>query len=91
MQHLELDLLEKYQFERKLMIDWQTSKCVVCKMLLKIDPLQYNVLNSEMSYGDFFIGYENFFLKNMYSDFEIAESPEICSLQNYYVVYQKSV
>ena len=85
MQHLELDPLEKYQFERKHLIDWQTSKCVVCKMLLKTDQLWYNVLD------DFFIKYEKEFLKNVYSDFEIAESPQICSLQNYYVVYQKSV
>ena len=60
-------------------------------MLLKIDPLGYDVPNSQMSYGDFFIRYEHKFLRNIYSDSEIAESPQICTLQNYYVVYQKFI
>ena len=57
-QHLELDLLEKNQYERKHMIDWRTNKFVICKMLLKIDLHGYDVPNSEMSYGHFFIRYE---------------------------------
>ena len=60
-------------------------------MLLKIDPLGYDVPNSEITYGDFFIRYEHKFLRNIYSDSEIAESPQICTLQNYYVVYQKFI
>ena len=60
-------------------------------MLLKIDPLGYDVPNSKMSYSDFFIRYEHKFLRNIYSDSEIAESPQICTLRNYYVVYQKFI
>ena len=60
-------------------------------MLLKIDLLGYDVHNSEMSYGDFFIRYEHRFLRNIYSHSEIAESPQICALQNYYVVFQKFI
>ena len=30
-QYLELDLLEKNQYERKNSIDWQTNKCVISK------------------------------------------------------------
>ena len=90
-QYLELDLLIKNQFERKHPIDRQKDKCVICKLLLKMDPLGYNILNSELSYGDFFIRYEYKFLRNIYSDSEIAESPQICTLQNYYVVYQKFI
>ena len=44
-----------------------------------------------MSYGDFFIRHEHRFLRNVYIDSEIAESPQICTLQNYYVVYQKFI
>ena len=90
-QYLELDLLIKNQFERKHPIDRQKDKCVICKLLLKMDPLGYNILNSELSYGDFFIRYEYKFLRNIYSDSEIAESPQICTLQNYYVAYQKFI
>ena len=71
-QHLALDLLENNQYERKHPIDWQTNTCAIRKVLLKIDPLEYNVPNSEISYGDFFIRFEHKFLRNIYSDSEIA-------------------
>ena len=60
-------------------------------MLLKINLLGYDVPNSEMSWRDFFIRYEHKFLRNIYSGSENAESPQICTLQNYYVVYQKFI
>ena len=44
-----------------------------------------------MSYGDIFSRYKHIFLRNIYSDSEIAKSPQICTLQNYYVVYEKFV
>ena len=50
-------------------------------MFLKTDPLGYDAPNSEMSYGDFFIRYEQKFLRNIYSDSEIAESSQIYTLQ----------
>ena len=89
LQYLELDLLIKNQYERKHPIDWQRDKCAICKLLLKVDPLGYNMPNSKLSYGNFFIRYEHKFLRNIYSDSKIAESPQICTLQNYYVIYQK--
>ena len=60
-------------------------------MSLKTDPLGCDVPNSEMSYGNFFIRYEHKFLRNIYSDSEIAELPQICTLQNHYVAYQKFI
>ena len=70
-QHLEPDFLIKNQYERKNLIDWNNDKCVICKLLLKIDPIGYDVPNSKMSYGDFFVRYEHKFLRNTYSDVEI--------------------
>ena len=64
-QYLEIDLLTKNQYQRKHPTDWQKDKCVICKMLLKTDPLRCDVPNSEMSYGDFFIRYEHNFLRNI--------------------------
>ena len=90
-QYLELDLLIKNQYERKHLIDWQRDKCVIYKLLLKIDLLGYNAPNCEMCYGDFIIRCEHKFLRNIYSDSQIAESPPICTLQNYYVVYEKFI
>ena len=60
-------------------------------MLLKNNLLVYDVPNSQMSYDDFFIRYEHKFLRNIYSGSEIPESSQICTIQNYYVVYQKFV
>ena len=59
--------------------------------MLKNDHFGYNVPNSEMSYGDFFIRHKHRFLRNIYTDSEIAESPQFCTLQNYYVLYKKFI
>ena len=82
---------QKNQYEWKNPIDWKNDKCVICKLPLKIDPICYDVPNSEMSYGDFFIKYGHKFLRNIYSDFEIIQSPQICTLKNYCEVYQKFI
>ena len=60
-------------------------------MLLKIDQLGHDAPSPEMSYGNFCIRYEHKFLRNIYSDNEIAESPQICTLKNCYVVHQKFI
>ena len=36
---------KKNQYETKHPIDWQTNKCVICKMSSKIDPLGYDIPN----------------------------------------------
>ena len=90
-QYLELDLLITNQYERKHLMDWQRDKCVIFKLLLKIDLLRYNVPNCKMCYCDFIIRCEHKFLRNIYSDSEISESPPIRTLQNHYVVYQKFI
>ena len=78
--------VDKKSIERKHPIEQQKNKCVIYKLLLKTFSLGYDVPNSEMSYANFFIRYEHKFLRNIYSDSEIAESLYICTLQNYYVV-----
>ena len=44
-----------------------------------------------MSYSDFFIRLERKFLRNICSNTEIAESPQICTLEKYYETYKKFV
>ena len=60
-------------------------------MLIKIDQLGYDVPNTEMSHGDFFVRFEHKFLRNMYLDEEIKQSPQICNLQSYYETFQKFI
>ena len=90
-QYLEIDILIKNQYERKDPIDWENDKCVICKMPLKIDPTNHKTSNNEMTYGDFFIRFEYKFLRNIYSYDELAQSEDICSLENYYTAYKKFI
>ena len=91
-QNLEINLKIKNQFERENPINWQTDKCVGCKSLLKIEPLGPHVPNHLMSHCDFFIRHKHKFLRNIYSNKEIAESPQMCTLiVNYYETCQKFV
>ena len=62
-----------------------------CKCLLKIDPLGPHAPNNSMYYGNFFIRYEHKSLRNIYSDKEIAESPQVFTLEKHYEAYQKFV
>ena len=89
--YLEIDILIKNQYERKNPIDWKNDKCVICKMLLKIDPTNHKTPNNEMTYGDFFIRFEHKFLRNIYSYDELAQSKHMCSMENYYTVYKKFI
>ena len=45
--------------------------------------------STKMSYGDFYIGYEHKFLRNIFSNEQLATSLEISTLENYYIPYQK--
>ena len=56
--------------------------------MLKIDPLGPHVPNHSISYRVFFIRYKHKFLRNLYSNKEIAESPQIFTLEKYYETYQ---
>ena len=88
-QHLQLDILVKNKYEKQHPINWTTDKCCLCKFPLNIVPLGPNILNNEMSYGDFYIRCEHKFLQNIYSNEQLESSPQISTLANYYQTYQK--
>ena len=60
-------------------------------MLLKIETTNHNTPNPKMSYHDFSIRFEHKFLVNVYSDEEIQQSPQICTLEKYYETCQKFI
>ena len=60
-------------------------------MPLKIEATNHNTPNPKMSSGDFFIKFEDKFLRNIHSDEEIEQSPQFCTLENYYETYQKFI
>ena len=86
-QHLEIDLLTKNKYEKDHPMNWESDKCRICNFPLKIDPIGPDVLNKEMSYGDFFIRYEHKFLRNIYSKEQLKSSPEIKTLQECYKTF----
>ena len=60
-------------------------------MLLKIEATNHNTSNPKMSYHDFFIRFEYKFLRNVFSDDEIQQSPQICTIEKYYETCQKFI
>ena len=50
-------------------------------MPLKTEATKHSTPNSKMSYGDFFIRFEHKFLRNIYPDEELQQSPQICTLE----------
>ena len=90
-QNLEIDILIKNQNERNNPIDWKNDKCVICKMLLKIDPTNHETPNNAMTDTDFCIIFERKFLRNIYSYDELAQSEHICSIENFYTLYKKFI
>ena len=60
-------------------------------MLLKIEATNHNTPNPKMSYGDFFIRFEHKCFRNIYSDEDIQQSPQICTFEKYYETYQKFI
>ena len=90
-QHLEIDLLTKNKYEKDHPMNWESDKCRIGNFPLKIDPIGPDVLNKEMSYGDFFIRYERKFLRNIYSKEQLKSSPEIKTLQECYKTFKKFI
>ena len=76
---------------KKNPFNWQEDKCVICKMPLKIKATNHNTPNPKMSCGDFYIGFEHKFSRNIYSDEETQQSPQICTLEKYYEAYQNFI
>ena len=60
-------------------------------MPLKIDPIDPDVPNNKMSYGDIYIRYEHKFLRNIFSKEQLASAPQIRTLKEYYKTFQKFI
>ena len=70
-------------------IEWKRDLRSLCKFPLKIELLGPHVQNTKMSYVDYYIRYEHKFLRNIFSNKQLATSPEISTLENYCITYQK--
>ena len=90
-QHLKIDFSRKNKYEKDHPINWNSDKCLICNFPLKIDPIDPDVPNNEMSYGDFYIRYEHKFLRNIYSKEQLETTPQIKTFQEYYKIFQKFV
>ena len=57
----------KMIYEQKNPINWKKDKCVICKMLLNIEPTSFEMPYDEMTYGDFVIRFEHKFTRNIHT------------------------
>ena len=79
------------QYRQNNPINYSTTKCVLCKMPLKIEPPNSKTPDPEMTYGDFIIRYEHKFLRNIYSIDQIKMSDDLKNIESYYIVFNKFI
>ena len=79
------------QYRQNNPINYSTTKCVLCKMPLKIEPPNSKMPDPEMTYGDFIIRYEHKFLRNIYSIDQIKMSDDLKNIESYYIVFNKFI
>ena len=59
--NLNIKPLDKIHYEQGNPVDWSQDKCVLCNFKLDIMPTNVYTLDSEMTYGDFYIRQEHKF------------------------------
>ena len=88
--NLVVNPILKAEFEKKA-VDWSKDKCYLCQFKLDVMPTQFNISNSEMTFGDFIIRYEHKFLRNIFEPEVLKKSQHLYSLEAYYDVYKKII
>ena len=88
-QHLEIDLGKKIACKNKIKnpINFDDYKCYICSISLLINTKGPHVSNPEMSYTDFYIRIEHIFLRNIYNREKQVPSAHLCTLGNYYKIF----
>ena len=66
------DVKRKYETEHR--IDWSRDLYCICTFPLEINPTLYNADKKTMSYADFIIFKEHKFLRNIFSNEELAKT-----------------
>ena len=83
--NLVVNPILKAEFEKKA-VDWSKDKCYLCQFKLDVMPTQFNISNSEMTFGDFVIRYEHKFLRNIFEPEVLKKNQHLYSLEAYYDV-----
>ena len=82
---LEQAVIQKYEKENPFC--WsQERKCVICKLPMRTLITSPSHPDSEMDYGDYIVRYEYKFLRNIYSQDQLDWSPQLKSLESYYLI-----
>ena len=83
--------IKKLRYESENPINWKIDKCVICKFPIKREPTNFQTPDDKMSFGDFVIGYEHKFLRNVYTEKQIKDSHHIKDLESYYEIFEEYV
>ena len=70
-------------------VDWKKSKFTICKFPLKLNITKFN--NPEMTFGDYIIRFEYKFLRNIFSEEQLALAEKIRTLENYYIFFEEFI
>ena len=84
-----INLLKKMKYEMENKVDWQKAKCTICKFPLKLNITQFN--NPKMTFGDYIYRFEYKFLRNIFSEEQLASAEQIRTLENYYNFFEEFI
>ena len=62
-QFLKINSFVKMQYERNNSVNWRNDKCVICKMPLRVERINFKTPGDEMTWGDFLICFEHKFIR----------------------------
>ena len=76
---------------KKNPVNWKNDKCIICKMLLTVEPTSFETPDDEITFGYFIIRFKHKFVRNIYTYEQIKDSHHLETLEKYYKIYQKFV
>ena len=65
-------------------IDWSQDRCCICTFPLEINPMLFDADEKTMSYADFIVFKEHKFLKNIFSNKELAKTDNMKDVNTYH-------
>ena len=76
---------------KKNPVNWKNDKCIICKMLLTVEPTSFETPDDEITFGYFIIRFKHKFVRNIYTYEQIKDSHHLETLEKCYKIYQKFV
>ena len=90
--NMELDLFTKQRHRREYPLDWENGRCCICDFDLSLGRAKMTKNESEkMTYLEFVVKKEHAFIRNIFQLEDLAECPEMSTLENYFENFKKFI